>query len=137
MVENSKKAKAREEAIKRLKVLKVHEKVLREFKEEGKLNKSEQLGILYWLDDNEVTMIKEFEQEYDAIVYHVIHQFTNIGELYNLLYVSLEDDEWCIDQEDLASGCTLAYVINKTMPDCSEFGSIGVEPCNGGVDRVW
>ena len=44
---------------------------------------------------------------------------------------------WCIDREDLASGQALAYVINKTMPDCSEFGSIGVEPCNGGIVRTW
>ncbi len=25
----------------------------------------------------------------------------------------------------------------KAMPDCSEFGSIGVEPRNGGIVRTW
>ena len=128
---------ARAEAVKRLAVLKVHENVLREFLEEEKLNRSERLGILYWLNDEEQAMVKEFEEKHEAVVYHVIHQHTNIGEMYSLLYVSLEDGEWCIDREDLASGQALAYVINKTMPDCSEFGSIGVEPCNGGIVRTW
>lgn len=128
---------ARTEAVKRLEVLKVHVNVLREFEEEGKLNKSERLGILYWLNDEEQMMVKEFEKDAEAVVYHVIHQHTNIGEMYSLLYVSLEDGEWCIDQKDLASGQVLAYVINKTMPDCSEFGIVGVEPRNGGIARTW
>lgn len=128
---------ARAEAVKRLETMKVHENVLREFREEGKLNKSERIGVLYWLDDEEQEMVKEFEKENESVVYHVIHQHTNIGEMYCLLYVSLEDGEWCIDREDLASGQALAYVINKTMPDCSEFGSIGVKPCIGGIVRTW
>lgn len=126
---------ARAEAVNRLKVLKVHKNVLREFEKEGKLNESERFGFLYWLNDEEQAMVKEFEEKHKAVVYHVIHEYTNIGELYNLLYVSLEDDEWCIDQEDLASGIALVYVINKTMPDCSEFGSIGLKPLNGGIAR--
>lgn len=128
---------ARAEAVKRLETMKVHENVLREFREEGKLNKSERIGVLYWLDDEEQEMVKEFEKENESVVYHVIHQHTNIGEMYCLLYVSLEDGEWCIDREDLASGQALVYVLNKTMPNCSEFGSIGVEPCNGGISRTW
>ncbi len=128
---------ARAEAVKRLEVLKTHENVLREFEEEGKLNKSEQLGILYGLDDEEQAMVKEFEEKYKTVVYHVIYQYTDIGEMYSLLYTSLEDDEWRIDREDLASGQALAYVINKTMPDCSGFGSIGVESCNSGIIRTW
>lgn len=84
---------ARVEAVKRLEVLKVHENVLREFREEEKLNRSERLGILYWLNDEEQAMVKEFEEKHEAVVYHVIHQHTNIGEMYSLLYVSLEDGE--------------------------------------------
>lgn len=128
---------AKAEAVKRLKVLKAHENVLREFKDEGKLNESEHFGAVYWLNDEEKELVEEFEREHDAVVYHVIHQHTNIGELYNLLYVSIEDGEWELDREDLANGRAFVYVINRTMPDCSEFGSIGLEPCNGGITRTW
>lgn len=127
----------RAEAVKRLEVLKVHKNVLNEFKEEEKLNKSERMGVLYWLDDEEQTMVNEFEKKHEAVVYHVIHQLTNIGDLYSLLYVKRDNSEWELDREDLEEGQVLAYVINKTMPDCSEFGRIGVKPSIGGVIRIW
>ena len=59
---------ARVEAVKRLEVLKMHENVLREFREEEKLNRSERLGILYWLNDEEQAMVKEFEEKHEAVV---------------------------------------------------------------------
>ena len=82
-------------------------------------------------------MVEKFEQENEALVYHVIHQFTNIGELFNLLYVSKYTEEWEADMDDIGIGEVLAYVVNKDMPDCSEFGTIGIEPINGGVRRTW
>lgn len=60
---------ARMEAVKRLEVLKVHENVLREFKEEEKLNRSERLGILYWLNDEEQAMVKKFDEKNEAVVF--------------------------------------------------------------------
>ena len=103
----------RAEAVKRLEALKVHKNVLNEFKGEEKLNKSEHMGILYWLDDEEQAMVNEFEKKHEAVVYHVIHQFTNIGDLYNLLYVKQDNSEWELDREDLEEGQALAYVINN------------------------
>lgn len=129
--------KAKEEAVKRLECLKVHKNVLKEFKKEGVLNKSENMGILYWLDDEEKAIVDWFEKKNKAVAYHVIHQHTDIGELYNILYVILDDSEWEMDHEDLARGHALAYVVNKTMPDCSEFGYIGVKPLIGGVAKTW
>lgn len=127
---------AKTEAVKRLEVLKVHENVRNEFLEE-KLNKSEHNGALYWLKNEEKVMVEEFEKKNEAIVFHIIHQNTNIGELYNLLYVSLDDLDWELDCEDLAEGQILAYVINNTFPDCTRFGCIGVKPLFGGITRIW
>lgn len=101
------------EAIKRLEALNVLPNVIKDFKE-GVINESERCGILYWLNDQEKEMVKKFEEEHEGIVYHVIHQQTNIGELYNLLYVNVEDEEWEMDADDLREGRVLAYVINKT-----------------------
>ena len=124
-------------AIERMKKIGIMEQPIKEFEEEGKLNLSENGGMLYWLDDGQKAMVEKFEQENEALVYHVIHQFTNIGELFNLLYVSKYTEEWEADMDDIGIGEVLAYVVNKDMPDCSEFGTIGIEPINGGVTRTW
>jgi hypothetical protein len=39
--------------------------------------------------------------------------------------------------ENLSDGQALAYVLNKTMPDCSEFGTIDIKPSVGGLIRTW
>lgn len=131
------KERQKAEAVKRMKKLGILEQPIKEFEEEDKLNLSESGGILYWLNDEQKKMVENFEAEHNGMVYHVIHQFTNIGELYNLLYVSEYVEEWKMDMEDLGAGQALAYVVNMDMPDCSEFGTIGIEPSVGGLIRTW
>jgi len=103
----------------------------------GVINESERFGALYWLNDEEKEIVEEFEKDGGRMVYHIIHDRTNIGELYNILYVDFDDEEWAYDTEDLKHGQTLAYVLNKSMPDCSEYGRIGIKPSFGGVIRTW
>ena len=69
----------KEEAIKRMKKLELHPNVINEFITEGKINKSEISGILYWLNDEEEKFVKEFEEKYNGVVYHIIKSYTNIG----------------------------------------------------------
>ena len=92
--------------------------------------------MLYWLDSDQQAIVDEFEQEHNALVYHVIHNFTEFGELYALLYVSAHEDEWGYDQDDLKCGFPLAYVKNVDDDFCSEFGSIGIKPQYGGLVRT-
>ena len=129
---------AREEAVRRMRRLGMHVNVVNEF-QKGKLNKSEFGGFLYWLNEDEQKMVKDYEAESEGkrLVYHVIHQFTNYGELYNLLYVYLDDEDWEMDNEGLATGEVVAYTVNKAMPDCSEAGYIGIKPSIGGLVRTW
>lgn len=127
---------AKKEAIKRMKKLDFHPNVLSDFKSEI-LNKSEIMGFLFWLEDEELEAVREFEEEHESIVYHVIHQTTDFGELYSFLYVKLDDEEWKMDDEGLKQNEVLAYVWNKTFPECSEFGYIGIKPCIGGLVRTW
>lgn len=42
-----------------------------------------------------------------------------------------------MDMEDLREGQALAYVVNMDMPDCSEFGTVGIKPSVGGLIRTW
>lgn len=130
------KAKQKQEAIKRMKALKLFPNVIKEFEKEGIVNLSENGGILFWLNDEQQTIVDNFEAKHKALVYHVIHDFTQFGELYSLLFVSQYDDEWEYDNSDLQDGYALAYVVNKDDDMCSEFGSIGIRPQFGGLVRT-
>ena len=130
------KAKQKQEAIARMKLLKLHGNVIREFEKEGIVNLSENGGFLYWLNGDQQAFVDDFEKEHSALVYHVIHNYTEFGELYALLYVSKDEDEWEYDRDDLKAGCALAYVKNTDDDFCSEFGSIGIKPQFGGLIRT-
>ncbi len=130
------KAKQKKEALERMKMLKLSDTIIREFEKDGVINMSENGGILYWLDIDQQSIVNEFETKHDAVVYHVIHSYTEFGELYALLYVSNDEDEWDYDKDDIKCGCVLAYVKNVTDDWCSEFGSIGVKPQYGGLVRT-
>lgn len=130
--------KMKEEAISRMLRWGLHPNVVQEFREEDKLNRSENYGFLYWLTDEEQQMVKEFEQIHNKMVYHVIKIPTSIGMMYNLLYVGEDVDEWTLDNDDILQGQQLLYVKNMDADDCSEFGSIGIKrTVAGGLVRTW
>ena len=130
------KTKQRTEALKRMELLKLHENVIEDFKEISLLNQSELGGILYWVEGEMEKKIREWEEKTGNLVYHVIHDYTEFGELLSLLYVSTYEDEWESDREDIQNGYALAYVMNLTDDWCSEYGSIGIRPQWGGVVRT-
>ena len=126
------------EAINRLKALDLYNPYIKAFKDKDEIFMSEMTGGVYEFGENTelCDKVKEFEAEYNALVYHVIRTLTQFGELYNFLYVSDHQEEWEMDNEDIAAGYALAYVWNKTDEWCSEFGSIGVRGKFGGIVRT-
>lgn len=126
-----------QEALERMKLLKLHKNAIDEFREEGKLNLSEQTGALYWLSDEQLELVRRWESETGNLAYHVIHCYTEFGELLNLLYVAKYAEEWDLDRSDLDAGSAFCYVMNLDDGFCSEFGSIGIQPMIGGVRRIW
>ena len=126
------------EAIKRMKALDLYKPYINLFEKDNKIFLSEMTGGVYEFDDDEElnAKVKAFEAEHDALVYHVIRTMTQFGELYNFLYVSDYEEEWEMDNADIADGYALAYVWNKTDEWCSEFGSIGVRGKFGGIVRT-
>lgn len=126
------------EAIKRMKALDLYKPYITLFEKDNQIFMSEMTGGVYEFNDNEelVAKVKEFEEENDALVYHVIRTLTQFGELYNFLYVSKYEEEWEMDNEDISEGYALVYVWNKTDEWCSEFGSIGVQGKFGGIVRT-
>lgn len=126
------------EAINRMKALDLYAPYIKSFEKKDEIFLSEMTGGVYEFSDNEelVEKIKSFEEENDVLVYHVIRTMTQFGELYNFLYVSDYEEEWDMDNADIAAGYALAYVWNKTDEWCSEFGSIGVRGQFGGIVRT-
>lgn len=126
------KEEMKKEAISRMKMLKLHPTIIKEFSNKGILNLSLN-AALYYLNEEQLARVKEFKKEYGGLVYHVIQN----GQMLSFLYVSKHQEEWEDDRYDLEEGFPFVYVANMTDESCSEFGSIGIRPCVGGVLRIY
>ena len=133
---NTLREKQMQEALERMAILNLHPNVITEFTTEQKLNKSFEVGILYWLDDSEIAIVKDFEQKHDALVYHVVETSTPFGKMFTLFHVSKHEDEWEYDRADLSNGIQNCYVKNLDDDWCSEFGYVHFRRCFGGVMRT-
>lgn len=126
----------KEEAIERMKLLKLHPNIIKEFKDENKLNRSEfGLGILYWLKDEEKQLVSDFEKKNkDYLVYHVIKTETvDFGTVYDLLYVTPYEDEWSNEREELKDNWIYSY----SVTEFAECGPIKIKCINGGLARIY
>ena len=124
------------ECITRMEILNLSRQCIGAFKK-GKIWESESLGALYEVNEEEQELINKFEKEYEGYkVYHLIHNITEFGELYNIFYVSNVEDEWEQDKEDLKQDYAFVYVYNKSADWCSEFGSIAIKKNIGGLIRI-
>ncbi len=127
------------EAIERMKKLGVFPETIKQFDREGLVSISEPpVGAFFWIEGDELEEMKRWEQDHNALVYVIIRSYTSIGKMDSYLYVSDHKDEWQQDRAMLNSNETFAYVINHDMPDCSEFGSIGIRrTIAAGLERIW
>lgn len=94
-------------------------------------------GAVFDLEPELEKIVKEFEEEHNALVYMVLRLKTEFGLMDSLIYVSDYPEEWEYDNDDLKHGIMMSYTINYDAPDCSEFGSIGFRRGAGaGMVRV-
>ena len=122
------RAEMKAEAVKRMRLIGIFPQTVKQFEKEDLVSESvAPCGACYWLNDEQMKRVQQFEEKNNALVYHVIHGRTNFGELENYLYVSHYPEEWGADRDLLKHGETIAYVDNLTYPDCSEFGTIGIQ----------
>lgn len=136
------KEEMKTEALKRLEKMGLHPQVILDFKE-GVLNRSDRAGLLrnpfgalFWLNEKEKKIVRKVEEKTDGFVYHMTHEHTAIGELYDIFYVSPYKAEWEMDTEDMANGIAFVYVENVTDPELSEFGTIQYKSAGGGLIRI-
>ena len=124
----------KEEAVKRIKLLKLHKCVEESFKN-GELLQSI-CSFLFELESAYEDKIREWERNTGNIVYHVIHNSFEFGECLSLLYVSKYEEEWSDDKEILKEGYPIVFVMNLDNDDFSEYGSIGIKESMGGLLRT-
>lgn len=119
----------RAEAIKRMKAFGFFSDTVKLFEKNGTpLSSEPPWGAYYALNDQQKSVVHEFEEQYGGLVYSVIRSFhQEFGVIDNLLYVSDEKDEWPWDWGDIENMCPCIYAVNYNTPEFSEFGSIGVK----------
>ena len=139
----TKKLEMKQEAIKRLEILDLHPHVLPNFVNEGRIHVSEyqkilgqDVGVLFWANDEQMKYIREFEEKNGVLVYHAILTPFIFGECLSLLYVSKYEIEWEQERAALRRGRTPAYVYNIKDPDYSEAGMISIRKAFGGLIRT-
>ena len=128
----------KKKAIEIMKKMDIYKPYIRGFEESNKICFFEQYGG-YWAEQEPALYekIKEFEKEYDCIVYAVTHELTEFGELFDFLIVTDDPDEWDdIVYSEGTRHMVYAYVWNKTDDFCSEFGSITIQSFGGGIKRI-
>lgn len=127
------------EAIARMKSLGIFSETINQFDKVDYVSISEPpFGAFYWAEDEDLKRIREFEEQYNAVVYVVIRSYTDIGKMDSYLYVSDHEEEWERDRDDLENLSPIAYVYNHDAPYCSEFGSVGLKrSVAAGLLRIW
>lgn len=138
------KEKQKQEALKRMKALKLMKEVIDDFKKNDRIYYSERQNamfnaVLYWVDneDNFVELVKRFEEEHNALVYHCQLTHLGYGDCLSLLFVSDCEEDWELEDRQLTNGDVVAWVENLDDSYSSEMGYIGVKPSMGGITRTY
>ncbi|MBQ9016121.1 MAG: hypothetical protein IJ109_08375 [Firmicutes bacterium] len=127
------------EAVRWMKILGVNSDVIELFKKKDiVMSCSGITGAITPLDDLLLKQqIREFEQQWDDLVYLVVRTPSSFGWLDSLLFVDNYEDEWELVRKDLSDGYVLTWTINQDNPICSDMGSIVVRRTNsGGLIRL-
>lgn len=134
-LEIASKEEMQQEAIRRMKILNLHNNVINDLKKERVLNRSEgPLGSLYWLNKEEKKMVEDYAKQCNVFVYHIIKTYTvDMGSIYDLLFFTEEKYYWKEERERLKEG----YALSHTISQFSENGDIFVKNINGGLVRIY
>lgn len=80
--------------------------------------------------------IQRIEENYGVTVYAVIANGFEVGEMLTLLTISGNKSEWQREREDLEARMPIAYVMNLTYPELSEFGTVVLRSHDGILERI-
>ena len=127
------------EAVKRLHKMGILEEAIQNFKKSGKVYVSmTPYGILYDLTEQQKTVLQQFEEKRNALVYLVVNKEDEREEMDAYIFVTDNPGEWEIENDDLEAGEAIAYVHNLKKERLSEVGYIGWKRSPfGGIIRMY
>lgn len=128
----------KQEALRRMKLLKLEPNTIRDFEQDGAVGLSQQIGDQVFLQpsDDEISQrVKRFEEEYECLVYHALWvDSPMVGECWSLLFVSPASSDWNGERKSIESaGLVYTYVESAMEDGVSE---IIVESRDGGLIRL-
>lgn len=125
------------EAIRWMQILGVSPDVIRQFEDhDSVLVCSEANGRFSEATPAQMEAVREFEQQWDDVVFLIVHSRAFFGRMDSLLFVDNYTDEWARAREDLKEGYVMTWTMNLDHPTCSDMGSIVVErTASGGLVR--
>ena len=86
---NISKEEKKAEAITRMKTLGIFSETIQQFETDDKVSISEPpFGAFYWIEGENLDRIRQFEEQYNALVYMAIRSSTTIGKMDCVLFVS-------------------------------------------------
>lgn len=129
------KKEMKQEAISRMRQLKIDSDVIKLFSENDKLMCSEN-GKFVEVPAEILIQLRAWEKKYYNLVYHVIHADYIGYETYECLSVSFYKEDWDYENARLNEGWPMSHSINVTMPYYTESGIVKIENIKGSLVRV-
>lgn len=131
------RATKKAEAVKWMQILGLDPDAIRQFEEHDRvLVCSGAAGRFAEATSSQMQAVREFEQQWDDVVFLIVHSHAFFGRMDSLLFVDNYTDEWPGAREDLKEGYVMTWTINLDQPTCSDMGSIVVErTASGGLVR--
>lgn len=129
------------EAIKRMKILGIAPNLISLFEKEDIIFVSQEPiadnVLLSQISDTEKQMVKEFEEETNSLVYHIIKNKTNYGTLLSFFDISDYEEDWELERAAVKQNVPMVYVKNLDYEFNSEYGSINIKSLDGGLIRLF
>lgn len=130
------KDELKQEAIKRLEILKLDSKIIKDFKDNNKVyvSKIKETGTEIIFDSKIVDMIKIFEQEKTIKIYHVV---IFDSQMY-MLAIHKHKEEWKKEKLYLKKGWVTVILFDTSKEGVIEFiaRDVGIEVENGKIKRL-
>lgn len=122
----------KQEAIERMKLLKLNKQIINEFEKLDKIYVSEIKGNLQKANDEQLEMVKEYEEKKQVRIYHIIHQKTESKDISFFLYVDPNSKEWKAEKRDIELGYECALCFKQTK----EIRELGIKVKDGKVNTI-
>ena len=120
------------ECIKRLKILKVNDKIIEDFEKNNILYVSEINENVSRLNDKQQELVTQYESTYNVKIFHLVHLKTTNKDLLYCLYVSSKKHEWKLEQRDLSLGLAETICFKNVI----EIREVGIQTKDGKIVTI-